>query len=384
MDQPNRRLEELPMAESKQSQRAGDNSQLLQANSITIVNGIDEKRVREICAETYEIARKNFTEDAYMCANERVLKFENALIPKMEAIENAYSAFADPSFQFLLTSAQKTAAATEREADYDMLAELLACRIAKGDSRKNRVGISRAVEIINQVDDDALCALTVAYAVGHFIPASGESTTGLQALNDLFESIIYLDLPNGADWIEHLDILDAVRISSFGSFKKTREYYCERLKGYSSAGIKINSEEYNKALQLLKDAKLSSNILHKNPNMSDYVLLPVINQDSIKDLNITSIIIDNGTPTHISRKITNEECSVLEAIWDLYTTDATINKTAEDTFISQWDSFPLLHKLHLWWDNLPILFNITHVGAVLAYTNAKRCDEKIPELPLTL
>ena len=52
------------MAETKQSQKAGDNSQLLQANAITIVNGIGEKRVREIYAELYEIARKNFTEDA--------------------------------------------------------------------------------------------------------------------------------------------------------------------------------------------------------------------------------------------------------------------------------------------------------------------------------
>ena len=368
------------MAETKQSQKAGDNSQLLQANAITIVNGIDEKRVREICAEIYEIARKNFTEDAYMCANERVQKFENALVSRMEAIENAYSAFADPSFQFLLTSAQKTAAATERDADYDMLAELLACRIAKGDSRKNRAGISQAVEIIDKIDGDALCALTVVYAVSTFIPLSGEFTAGLQTLNNLFEKIIYIDLPKGSDWIEHLDILNAVRISPSESIKKMRTYYCERLKGYSSAGIEINSEEHKKALKILQDVNLDFNVLRTNPNMSNYVLLPVRNRDSISDLQIVPTI--NGIPVNEHRKIRNEEKAALEAIWDLYTTDTNVNKVAEDSFIAHWDGFPALKKVHLWWDNVPVAFNITHVGAVLAYTNAKRCDKNVPELPL--
>ena len=59
------------MTADKQTQKAGENSQLMQAGTINIYNnGIDEKRAREICAETYAIARRNFTADAYACANE--------------------------------------------------------------------------------------------------------------------------------------------------------------------------------------------------------------------------------------------------------------------------------------------------------------------------
>ena len=168
----------------RQTQRAGDNSQLMQAGIVNVYNGIDEKRAREICAETYAIARKDFTADAYACATERVQQFEEALLPKMQQIEGALNKFADPSFQFLLTSAQRTAAATERSSDYDMLSELLVCRITKGESRKNRAGISRAVEIVDKVDDDALCALTVVHAVNKCLPLSGDINVGLQVLDN--------------------------------------------------------------------------------------------------------------------------------------------------------------------------------------------------------
>ena len=102
------------MIGDKQAQKAGDNSQLMQAGTINIYNGIDEKRAREICAETYAVARRDFTAEAYACTNERVQQLEDSLLPKMQQIEGALSAFADPSFQLLLASAQRTAAATYR------------------------------------------------------------------------------------------------------------------------------------------------------------------------------------------------------------------------------------------------------------------------------
>ena len=164
-----------------------------------------------------------------ICVNERVQQLEESLFPKLQQIEGALNAFADPSFQILLTSAQRTAAATERENDYDMLSELLVCRITKGQARKNRVGISRAIEIIDKIDDEALCALTVTYVVLRTAPTSASCKEGLKVLADLFEKLIYMELPSGTAWIEHLDILDAVRINPVGSFKSTVDYYTKDL-----------------------------------------------------------------------------------------------------------------------------------------------------------
>lgn len=218
------KLEVLMTFGNKQAQKSGDNSQLVQAGTVNIYNGIDEKRTREICAETYAMVRKEFTFDAYACANERVKQFENRLLPKMLQIEGALNAFSDLSFQFLLTSAQKTAAATERGADYDLLSELLICRIEKGESRKNRTGISYAVEIVDKIDDDALCALTLMHATGMVMPMACLCNDGLKVLNDMYEKLLYMELPVGSDWIEHLDILGAVRVNILGHFKKFEEY----------------------------------------------------------------------------------------------------------------------------------------------------------------
>lgn len=64
-------------------QKAGDNSVQVQAG--TIVNGIDEKRVREIVDERLPIALQNFSEEAYRIAAQRNSKFSEKLIDKIVA-----------------------------------------------------------------------------------------------------------------------------------------------------------------------------------------------------------------------------------------------------------------------------------------------------------
>ena len=119
---------------NKQIQRAGDYSQQLQADNMIVITGINEKRAREIFREMSLQARKDYTQEALAIANSRVAEFENQLLPKMEALDGALEAFADPSFQILLVEAQKTAASTERPADYALLSELLIHRFQKGES----------------------------------------------------------------------------------------------------------------------------------------------------------------------------------------------------------------------------------------------------------
>lgn len=181
----------------KQVQKAGNNAQQMQAEIINITNvsGIDEKRAREIFNEMYAIARKDFTQDAYQCANERVAKFEEALMPKMLKVEGALQKFSDPSFQFLITEAHKTAASTEREADYDLLSELLLHRVKKDKDRKVRVGIKKAIEIVDQVDDDALCALTVAYTIDDYFQRRINHTRIKYFRECIFKIVLYKFVP---------------------------------------------------------------------------------------------------------------------------------------------------------------------------------------------
>lgn len=50
---------------------------------------------------------------------------------------------------------------TERPADYSLLSELLIHRLQSGQERNVRVEVSRAIEIVSEVSDEALQGLTV-------------------------------------------------------------------------------------------------------------------------------------------------------------------------------------------------------------------------------
>ena len=360
------------MEDNKQIQRAGEGSQQIQAQTVIFNNGITEERARAIFKEMNEFALQEYTKDAYEIATNRINCFKNKLMPRILSIENALPMFADPAFQFQLKSAQRTAAASERQNDYDLLTELLVCHIQKGNDRKNRAGISKAVEIVDEIDNDALCALTVVHAIAQFRPVTGWVKDGLELFNDLFSKILYEKLPSGDRWLDHLDVLGAIRIMQLGSLKPLDKYYVEKLEGYSCVGIEKTSENYKKAEEYLKNAALSTSILVDNECMKGDVRLPVVKITDIGQLQITNA---DG-----SRLVNDAERKVLESIWELYDKDTEKLKEAHNNFMELWDSFKVLKKIHIWWDDIPYSFSISQVGTILAHTNAKRCDTNVPDL----
>lgn len=351
----------------KQTQKAGDNSHLIQAQ--TVIVGIDEKRVREIVNEGLIVALRDFTSEAQKEAKQRSEKFNKSLIQRMVQ-ENALSAFSDPSFQILLIEAQKRAASTEREPDYNLLSELMLHRFKKGSNRITRAGISRAVEIVDQISNEALLGITVFHSVSYFIPVTGDMAKGLKVLDDLFGKIIYDTLPVNNEWLDHLDILDAVRISSFGSTKLLEDYWYEQFDGYLKNGIEKDSEKHNEAKEILKDFKLNETCLVESPFDVKYIKLLVLNKNSISNLSRIN-------PLQQTETIADDEKIALEKIYDLY--DDT--KMSKEDFIKEIEKYPNLKKLREWWNKLSnCSIQITSVGRVLAHSNAQRIDKSLPML----
>lgn len=364
----------------KQSQSAGDNSQQLQASNMVVNIGIDEKRAREIYQEMNLQLRKDYSEEAFKIATSRVTEFENRLMPKMEKVNGALEAFADPSFQLLLVEAQKTAASTERPADYDLLAELLIHRFNKGENRVIRAGVSRAVEIVDEISDEALLGLTVYHSLSRFLPVTGDISQGLDVLNDLFGKIIYSTLPVGNDWLDHLDILDAIRINSFGGLKKINQYYPEMLSGYIDTGIEKDTEDYNKAIEILANSGLPQNILVDHLLNSNFKRLNLSSREQINSLTLQRQIIIGNQSHIIPQPLTDQQKSSLNSVYDLYKKDDNLKQQNIQTFMTEWDKRNKLKELREWWDSLSTGFQITSVGRVLAHSNAQRCDNTVPSL----
>lgn len=353
----------------KQNQKAGDNAQQIQVQNLTVINGIDEKRAREICDERYSIIREELSFEALQIANERVSKFEDILIPKMKKIEGALNSFSDPSFQYLISKAHRTAACTDRESDYDLLSELLIHRCQKKQSRKDCSGINRAIEIVDQITDEALSSLTVFFSVGQINPIANTISQGLELLDNFYGKLPLDLLCSDNSWLEELDILDAARFSTFGNLKKLEDYWKEKYSGFVCTGIKNDSEKWEEIDNLLSSVGLSRSVFVNNELLPEFCIIPIIDKDAINNL-----VFNNGI------KLSSNQKEVLEKIYDMYEITSNESQTVYENFIKKMETYKNISIVRKWWNSIPYSITITSVGRVLAHSYAKKCDSSIPDM----
>lgn len=368
---------------NKQSQEAGEGSQLMQAGTINVYNGIDEARARAIVDEKIKDVMSTYSMEAHEIATSRIQKFADDLIPKLVK-DNLLENLADPSIQLLLIEAQKSAASTEREKDYSLLSELLIHRVKKGIDRNVRSGVSRAIEIVDEISDDALLGLTVAHSLIYFLPVAPDIEDGLKILDSLFSKIIYKRLPEGNSWLDQLDVLNAIRIIPYGTMKKIASLYSEQLSGYVDVGIDKTSEDYEKAKTILRDADLPNDILADHELRDGFVRLRIININRIDlvTLHANHKININGQffSFPITVQLSDKQKDAVKEVYSLYEKDEKLKKENIDVFMKKWDCYDNLKALREWWDAIQGSFNITSIGRVLAHANAQRCDSNLPDL----
>ncbi len=306
-------------------------------------------------------------------AQKRMNDFENRFIPKLAEIESALEIFNDPAFKLVYRKAQIQAATTTRESDYNILSELLIHRYKKQNNKASCIGINGAVDIVEQISDESLVALTVITTILIGIcPITSNITEGLNEMNKLFESLLICDLPNNNDWLDQLDILKAIRLNSFGRLKKLKEFYLQNLDGYFCVGIDKNSENYQRAINLLKPYGLE-NILIDHELIDNHVRLPLTKTSEIDKLNK---IQSNGAILPLSQ----EEKECLYKVSDFYDKAADKKNIVLNKFYEKLDTFPALKVIHDWWDKIPNGFSITSIGRVLGHANAQKCYKGFPPL----
>lgn len=310
-------------------------------------------------------------------ANEKALArnkdFAQIFIPRLEKVENYINHISDPKFQFLCRDAMTSAAQTERKEDYQLLSELLACHVEKGVANKKiDSAVSRAIKIVDEVDNAALCGLTLALAIGYVIPVTGNIREGIGVLNTMYEKLLYCELPKD-DWLDHLETLGAIRFLNI-KMKRTIEWFLSTaLNGYVCIGIVKDSEKHKQIQEKLKKVNLSEDFLVDHECLDGYVRLPIKDNESIKKL----VFAD---PDGNRMEITDQQVAVLEDVFTSYEKDEVLMSEVKKNIIAIWDSFPTLKTVREWWDDVSGSFSITYIGKVLAHTNAKRCDSTFPDL----
>ena len=340
----------------KHNQEAGDNSQqiIVEGDFHDNLTLAEATEVAELVA--HKVVAEQF-EKADALGLVRIGQLNDRILNRLESLDKL-TAFADPAFMVLLRKAQIGAASSERDSDYDMLSELLAERVTRGDNRPIRAGIDRAVQVVDQLDTEALNALTVLQAASQFSPTSGILDQGLGILDALFAQFDMDGLPSGSEWIDHLDLLDAVRVSTLTSMKPFEEYYAEaHMIGYVSPGIPQAELEQMTDLAGLSTLR-SAVVDHELKPGYVRVALPKLEQ---LQTNLTPFahMIDVEQVVRVAREV-----------FHLGEVDASLRPS----FIQKLSNFPRLEQLRTWWDAIPYGVQATAVGRVLATANAKRCD----------
>lgn len=353
---------------------AGENANQFQAGTVILNQGITEERARMVFSEMVPQAISAYNKEAYATANCRIERLEQTIMPRLVQLEDSLSAFAEPEFQFVLCKAQQSAAMTESENDYALLSELLACHIQNKNNRKTKTGVLKATEIVSEIDGEALCAMTIAHAVQRLIPRADNCKEALDIMNEIYGKLLYLELPSGDEWIDNLEILNAIRVLQVSQFKKIEEFVPKSWNGIVCAGIMLGSDEYKKALEIISAKGLPSDILRKNELLEGYVRIPIFNSEAIDNLSIVYRESGNSIPFSDVQK------QAVHSIWELYSKDEQRIEEVQKAFIDAWDSYSSLEKVKKWWNSIPQSFELTSIGTALAHANAQRCDSDIPNL----
>ena len=156
------------------------------------------------------------------------------------------------------------------------------------------------------------------------------------------KKLTYRDLPKDEKWIDHLDVLGAIRINPVIKWHKIREI-CARI---VDIGIAKDSDAYISAVDMLNKVHLNEEILIPHNLNNDYCRLPIVNIDQLDDI----VIIENNIKIDNNQKLSGKQKQVIRNIYALYEKDADKLRANKDAFMERWNSYDSLHMLGRWRD----------------------------------
>ena len=239
------------------------------------------------------------------------------------------------------------------------------------------MGIAKAIEGVDQIDEVALIALSIVYAVSKYTPISPKLNEGLKVLDILYGKIIdKKSLPANSSWMEHLDLLSAIRLSPKGinSFKKLEEYMPDQLKKYFETGFKIDSDEYKLVLEKFNTVGVPLSCFELHPLKKGYVHLTTSRE-------VDNIFLLLKTPQGtIQTPLSKQQKDAFEYARSIHFTLNCKDNEMTESFWKIWEGYPNLKEVRSWWNKLESHFQITPVGEALANAYIRGKEPSIPPM----
>lgn len=334
-------------------------------------NGITGEDLKEIL-KIWNDSKSAGIKESNAIALARIDDLKELTLPRIEKMEHTLEDFSNPATQRFLLEAQQEAMVTDSPDAMKLLSDLIVEHINNYSHKDKQVTIRHAVKVIGEINPDALRAMTFFHIIKDLFPISQNAIDGLKELNEISKKFLTETLPLGIHWIDHLALLNTIRIIPTIHTPRLTEYYPLKVDGYTCIGIKEKSPQHIKAKELLKDKNINPEILVPNELSPGYVRLPISSQTLI-----SQGVFSDGKSFHY---ITSSEMQAFASTWDLYEKNSKLQLQIIKNFNRQFFQFEGLTLTNVWWNQIPAYFELTLTGTILADLNAKRYGVNIPPI----
>ena len=250
-------------------------------NNYYVSNGVTEAQVIKIFKEQAKIIIQEYGIIAEEKANERINKFEDITLEKIHNLEVSLDAFKKPELRVFVSECYKSAVQTDLDSDYDVLSELLLERIKNDGNRVVYSSLKYAIQVIPDLDSSALLSLTAYYCAYNLMAEAIRPLEVIRTLDELYKNILYDKLPEKSNWIEQLEILRCIKTQQFYMPLSYIDYFKKTYSAFFEIGIKENSDNYFKAVQILSENQIPSDIFNPHEFNPGYYKLNIARESDI-------------------------------------------------------------------------------------------------------
>lgn len=364
-------------------QIGGDSSLQVQSDTFNqqinnyYVSGVTEEQVITIFKEQAKNIIQEYGIIAEEKANERINKFENITLEKIHNLEASLDAFKKPELRVFVSECYKSAVQTDLDSDYDVLSELLLERIKNDGNRAIYSYLKYATQIIPDLDSNALLALTVYFCAYDLIFNATRPLDVMRMMDELYKNVLYAKLPEKSDWIEQLEILRCIKTHQFYMPLSYIEHFKKTYSAFFEIGIKENSENYVKTIEILNQNKIPSDIFEPHEFNPGYYKLSIARESDIdKRIAFKSFFGGNLIMP------TEEQKSALHAIYKLYESNSALKAAISAKIKDTLKTYQYINSIISWLDKIKVSFSIASVGNLIANANSRIYEKQIPKLKM--
>lgn len=331
-------------------QEGGDESTNLQAQSITINQGISYKDAKEIAIDVYKSNYLQLSQDAATLAAERATKITENFLDRLKAEnEHALQSMREPSMQMALYNAQKAYATTGDEDLEEVLVNILVERAAQDKRNLKQITLDESLVVAPKLTFEQMDALTLNFLLSK---THNQRLVNIDSLkhhleNEIAPFIATLQMDSSA--FEHLQYAGCGSIMEAGHILPIEHIFRMQYKGLFSKGG--NEDEYR---DLLQDSNLSAHLVTRCLRFPNLFQIKAVNDDVIDN-----ICKNNNFPAEINSKAKQ----LLEA-------HAMSQQEVREDIVRLCPEMDMLFKA---WEKTNISkFTLTTVGIAIARANLKR------------